>query len=256
MHIDWFVFFCQIVNFLLLLFLLKKFLYGRIVGAMDAREAKITATFVDAGKAREEARESAEQLEKRLRDMDAQFEAAMNRAHEEAEAHRKKLMDKAREEVDLLQARWVETLRSERDAFLAGLRQLAGTQIYSITRQVLRDLADVELEQRIVEILMERIQTMNEEERGKFRDSLTEGATITVQSAFDIPADERKKLDDVIRRHISGDIQVVFEKSDNVMTGYELKTDGHKIAWSIKEYLDSLEEKFYHALYEEAQEKR
>ena len=49
---------------------------------------------------------------------------------------------------------------------------------------------------------------------------------------------------------------MVFEKSDNVMTGYELKTDGHKIAWSIKDYLDSLEEKFYHALYEEAQEKR
>ena len=40
------------------------------------------------------------------------------------------------------------------------------------------------------------------------------------------------------------------------MTGYELKTDGHKIAWSIKDYLDSLEEKFYHALYEEAQEER
>jgi len=43
MHIDWFVFFCQIVNLLLLLFLLKRFLYGRIIGAMDAREAKITA---------------------------------------------------------------------------------------------------------------------------------------------------------------------------------------------------------------------
>ena len=70
------------------------------------------------------------------------------------------------------------------------------------------------------------------------------------------PQSERKKLDDVIHRYINGDIQVVFEKSDNVMTGYELKTDGHKIAWSIKDYLDSLEEKFYHALYEEAQEKR
>lgn len=256
MHIDWFVFFCQIVNLLLLLFLLKRFLYGRIIGAMDSREAKITATFADAEKAREAAKESAEQFEKRLRDLDAQYEAAMNRARDDAEAHRKELMDKAREEVDLLQTRWIETLKSERDAFLAELRRLAGTQIYSITRRVLKDLADVELEQRIVEILMERIQTMDEEERGKFRDSLSEGGTITVQSAFDIPAGEQKKLDDVIRRYINGDIQVVFEKSDNVMTGYELKTDGHKIAWSIKDYLDSLEEKFYHALYEEAQEKR
>ncbi len=256
MHIDWFVFFCQIVNLLLLLFLLKKFLYGRIIGAMDAREARIAATFAESEKAREAARESAERYEKRLRDLDAHVDAAMNRARDDAEAHRKELMDKAREEVDLLQARWVETLKSERDAFLADLRRLAGTQIYSITRQVLRDLADVELEQRIVEILMERIQTMDEEERGKFRASLAEGGTITVQSAFDIPDVERKKLDDVIHRCIHDETQVVFEKADNVMTGYELKTDGHKIAWSIKDYLDSLEEKFYHALYEEAQEKR
>ena len=41
MHIDWFVFFAQIVNFLLLVFLLKKFLYGRIVKAMDERERKV-----------------------------------------------------------------------------------------------------------------------------------------------------------------------------------------------------------------------
>ena len=39
MHIDWFVLFCQIFNFLLLVYLLKRFLYGRIIKAMDDREA-------------------------------------------------------------------------------------------------------------------------------------------------------------------------------------------------------------------------
>ena len=39
MHIDWFVLFAQIVNFLVLVFLLKHFLYGRILDAMDARQA-------------------------------------------------------------------------------------------------------------------------------------------------------------------------------------------------------------------------
>ena len=70
------------------------------------------------------------------------------------------------------------------------------------------------------------------------------------------PQTSAKKLDDVIHRYINGDIQVDYEKSDNVMSGYELRTDGHKIAWSMKDYLDTLEEKFYHALYEESQEER
>jgi hypothetical protein len=40
------------------------------------------------------------------------------------------------------------------------------------------------------------------------------------------------------------------------MSGYELRTDGHKIAWSMKDYLDTLEEKFYFALYEETQDRK
>ena len=69
MHIDWFVFAAQIVNFLILFWLLKKFLYGRILGAIDAREAKIAATFSEAEKAREEARESAAECKARLEEM-------------------------------------------------------------------------------------------------------------------------------------------------------------------------------------------
>jgi len=34
MHIDWFVFFAQIVNLFILMFLLKKFLFGKIIRAM------------------------------------------------------------------------------------------------------------------------------------------------------------------------------------------------------------------------------
>ena len=62
MHIDWFVFFAQIVNFLILVWLLKKFLYSRIIKAIDDREAKITATFEEAEKSRGEAQHAAEQI--------------------------------------------------------------------------------------------------------------------------------------------------------------------------------------------------
>ena len=147
-------------------------------------------------------------------------------------------------------------LQSERNAFLAELRQLAGTQIYSITRRVLKDLADLDLDERIVEILSERIQAMDEEERRKFREAISAEGKITVQCAFDVPPEARKKLDDVIRRCIMNAIDVEYERSTDMMSGYELRTDGHKIAWSMKDYLDTLEEKFYHALYEEAQDRK
>jgi F-type H+-transporting ATPase subunit b len=256
MHIDWFVFFAQIVNFLILMALLKKFLYGRIISAMDAREARISATFAEAEKAREEASRSVLLCEQQLKDIQSASDEMINKARAEVDAYRRELMDQARKEVDEIQNRWTETLRSERENFFQELRRLTGTQVYAITRRVLKDLADMDLEQRIVQILTERIEMMNREERERIRTLMTAGEKITIQSAFDIPPEAREKLNNIIRQSIGPGIDVAYEKSEDVMSGYELRIDGYKIAWSMKDYLDTLEEKFYHVLYEESQERK
>ena len=105
MHLDWFVFFCQIVNLLILVYLLKRFLYGRIIKAMDTREAKIAAIFADAEKSKEEARLAAEKHDQRLQELEDRYQGMLNKAREDAETHRRELMDKARDEVELTQNR-------------------------------------------------------------------------------------------------------------------------------------------------------
>jgi len=255
MHIDWFVFFSQIVNLMILMFLLKKFLYGRIVGAMDAREAKIAAVFRDAEEARQKALTAAENHDGKLRELDARYAFLMDEARQDAELYRDRLEEKAREEADFLKARWLEAVRAERENFLQELRHLAGKQTYAVTRRVLHDLAEVDLEERIVEILADRVASMDEKERQKFREPLENGGVVTVTSAFDLPPERKEKLAAAIRRHIAADTEVTWERSDDLLSGCELRSDGHKVAWSIKDYLDTLEESFYTTLYEQTQER-
>lgn len=250
MHIDGFVFFAQIVNFLILMWLLKKFLYGRVIGAMDAREARIAETFAEAEKAREEASRSLLVCEQRMKDLEGAAGDMMNRARAEAETYRKDLLEQARREVDEIQNRWTETLRSERETFFRELRRLTGNQVYAITRRVLKDLADLDLEQRIVQILAERLESLNREERDRIRTLMTAGEKITILSAFDIPADARDRLGGIIGESIGQGIDVSYERSEDVLSGYELRIDGYKIAWSMKDYLDTLEENFHHVLHE------
>ena len=255
MHIDWFVFFAQIANLFILMFLLKKFLFGKIIGAMDAREAKIGAVFAEAEASRQGAEKSAEIYDQKLRDLEVRYEDMLNQAHRDAETHRDQFLAKAREEVDFLQKRWVEALRSERQQFLQELRHLAGNQIYAVSRRVLKDLAGLDLEERIVEVLVERIATMDEQEKIKFSTPIAAGGTITVACAFDIPEVSQSRLSDALKKRLTGEFDVVYEHSDDILSGCELRSDGHKIAWSMKDYLDSLEERFYSALYEEVQER-
>lgn len=254
MHIDWFVFFSQIVNLLILMFLLKKFLFGRIIGAMDAREAKIGAVFTEAEKSRQEAQVAAESHRNKLRDLESCYEQMLNKTRQDAEAYQEQLLEKAREEVDFLKARWMEALRSERANFLQELRRLAGNQIYAVSRRVLKDLAGLDLEERIMEVLMERIEAMDAEERKKFQKPAENGGSVIISCAFEIPPATQARLNDVLHRLFSESIAIAYERSDDVLSGCELRLNGHKVAWSVKDYLDSLEERFYSALFEETHE--
>ena len=254
MHIDWFVFFAQIVNFLILLALLKRFLYGRIIGAMDAREAKIAATFSEAEQSREKARESALRYEQSPEGTGTKLRGAAEQARTEADAYRRELMEKVREEIDLTQTRWVETLCAERANLFHELRRLTGVEVYAIARQVLKDLADVALEERIAQVLAGRIETMDLEEREKIRSLVTAGKPIRILSAFVLSPEAKARLDQAIHRSLGAGLDGVYETADDVLSGCELRIDGYKVAWSVKDYLDTLEEKFHLCLYRESKE--
>lgn len=253
MHIDWFVFFAQIVNFLLLVFLLKKFLYGRIVKAMDEREAKIVQRYEDAEQAKIKAREEAEAYERKNRELAELSDQMLKKASAEAEAYKAELTVKAREEVDALQKRWVETLAREQASFLDELRRRAGHQIYSIARKAIADLANAELEQRIVDEFIKRLEHIEEEEAEAIRETMgEEGDGIIIQSAFTLPEPARDRIKKVLEKYQINNAPIQYDTSDDVLSGIELRTSGHKISWSLNDYLVSLEEKFSTALQEAA----
>ena len=60
MNIDWFTLSAQIVNFLILLVLLRKFLYGPLRNVMQKREEKVTSRLEEARRKLDEAEEQRE----------------------------------------------------------------------------------------------------------------------------------------------------------------------------------------------------
>lgn len=251
MHIDWFVFVSQILNFLLLVWLLKRFLYGRIIKAMDEREAKIVQRYDEAEEIKMKAREEAELYESKNRELNAMADEMMNKARTEAEAHKSELMKKAREEVDNIQRRWIETLAREQASFLEELRRRAGQQIFAIARKALVDLADEELEHRMLAAFLSRLEKIDGDELQRFKTTMGSDSTgIIIQSAFNVPPDAREKISETLSKHLSSKSPIQYDTSEDIVSGIEMRTSGHKISWSLNDYLVTLEENFSHALQE------
>ena len=253
MHIDWFVLFCQIFNFLLLMYLLKRFLYGRIIKAMDDREAKIVARFAEAEELKNKANEAAELYDKRNQLLNEKKEQMLNEATMAADAKRKELMEKVREEVDQVKTRWQDMLLREKDAFFYDLRQRAAKQLYATARKALRDLADADLEERIVDEFLRRIKTLDEEKSAQIRKAISGvGNKVTVQSAFGISVSRQTQIEEALKKQITNSFTVRYLQQPDIVSGIELQVNGHKIAWSLNEYLETLVENMTETLQKEA----
>ena len=253
MHVDWFVFFAQIVNFLILVFLLKHFLYGRIIKAMDNREARIVARFDEAETLRKEAEKSAALYEEKNRALAQKQDELLNQIAQEAEARRKELLEKARQDVDTVRERWQETIQREKDSFLQDLRQRAGRQICTIARRILGEMADAELEERMVNVFLNKMDSLDDAARTTLQESIAQAVRgIIIQSAFPIDQDLRDKIKERLIRFCTALPEIHYETSMEIVSGIELRAHGHKLAWSLSDYLETLEEGFAHALLEEA----
>ena len=253
MHINWFVFLAQIFNFLLLMYLLKRLLYGRIIKAMDDREANIAARFAEAEELKVKANEEAELYEKRNQLLNETKDRMLNEATMAADAKRKELMEKVRVEVDQVKIRWQDMLSREQDAFFYDLRQRAAKELYATARKALRDLADADLEERIVDEFLRRVKALDEEKSVQMRKAISGGGNrVTIQSAFGIPALRRTQIEETLKKQITNGFTIYYLQQPEIVSGIEMRVNGHKIAWSLNEYLETLVENLTETLQKEA----
>ncbi len=113
MLIDWFTVGAQVINFLILVWLLKRFLYKPILHAIDAREKRIATELADADAKKAEARTERDEFQHKNEEFDQQRTALMSKATDEAQAERQRLLEEARKAADALSSKRQETLRNE-----------------------------------------------------------------------------------------------------------------------------------------------
>jgi F-type H+-transporting ATPase subunit b len=240
--IDWFTVGAQIINFLVLVGLLKYFLYGRIVRAMREREEKIAARLAEAEAREQEAGQELESYQLKNQELSRQRDQMLARAREEAEAERKKLLHEARQDVDRAKSRWYEAVEREKEAFLADLRQRASHQVFAIARLALADLASADLEERIIQAFSQRLEDLDEDKRQTLRASLRADQGVVITSAFDLPETAKTRIAEILQKHTDNGVKLDYRTSPAVISGIELRVSGYKVAWSLNDYLETLEE--------------
>jgi F-type H+-transporting ATPase subunit b len=244
MLIDWFTVAAQVVNFLILVWLMKRFLFKPITKAIDEREKRIATELADADAKKTDAEKERVEFENKNKDFDQQRAALMSKATEEGKAEHSRLFDQARKDADGLRSGQAAALRSDQTRLSGEITRVAAEQVFAITRKTLSDLANVSLEERIGEVFTRRLRALNGNDREVLGVALkTTSEAAWVRSAFDLPAEQKAAIQNALNETFSAVIRIQFETKPSAISGIELTANGQKLAWSIEGYLKSLDEK-------------
>ena len=251
MQIDWFTFFAQILNFLVLVWLLKRFLYGPVTRAMARREAFIAARLNEAEEREEAVKEKAAEYQRQLKELENHREETLRAAQEEAEAERRRLFDDAHKELGETRERWKTQLVEEQGEHLGEIKHQITREVCAISRQALKSLADAELERQMVVVFLGRLAGMEQARREELCAECGGGTLILSTTApIDETLKERARV--TVDALTGGSATLDFETTDRWQCGVELEIPGRAIAWTLDDYLHDLEAHLNVALAEAA----
>lgn len=243
MLIDWFTVVAQALNFLILVWLLKRFLYKPILDALDAREKRVAAELANADAKMVEAGQEHDEFERKNQEFDQQRAALLDNATAEVAAERQRLLDEARKESDTLRTKWQEALRSEHQSLSEELSRRTREEVFAIARKTLGDLATPNLEEQMTDAFICRLRELSSEEKEGLQSAFKAPSTpAIIRTTFDLPAAQHRAIENVVKDVLGIKTQLQFETAPDLVSGIELTANGHKIAWSIGHYLASLKE--------------
>lgn len=242
MQVNWFTFIAQIINFLILVWLLQRFLYGPITKAMQQRQQNIKETLDQAEEKRQQAQQEAAKYHQQIEELATQREQTLAQVKQETEQERQALLRQVRQEVEEIQSRWYQAVEIERQAFLQNLRRRTAEEINTVVRRTLADLANTELEEQIVDVFLERLQQLEPKALAEIVQSIGQGRNITIKSAFDLSPAKRQKIIELIEQQIAPEANIQFKTAEDLVCGIHLTAANQEITWSFASYLQTLEE--------------
>jgi len=245
MQIDWITVSAQIVNFLVLVYLLQHFLYQPVVRAMDRREQRISGRLEDAQQREADASEKIDAYEQKKTELENERQSMIEQYKQEAQEEKQRLMEEAREDVQHTKSQWQRQAEREKQEFLDGLRGQVEQAVAEVARKVLADLADAELEERVIETFVQRLKDMDDEIRRTFAEP---DGKLCISTAFELDEARRERLTGAVNEQIGKDLAVDFELDPELVCGVRIADDGHAVDWNLADYVDQVAERMESAV--------
>ena len=235
MSIDWFTVAAQIVNFLVLVWLMKRFLYRPILDGIDAREAEIAHRLKAAAAAKASAAVAQSGYDDKVRALNAEQSELSETIRKSAEEERGVLLAKTQQQIETQYAAMRAQHNDEARKFTAELHQAGAAAVLDLARKAVHDLSGETLESRMTQHLAAQLKPMVD----KLKSAAGKPDLATVITHGALSPDAKSQATLALTELFKG-VEVGFDVDPKQSAGLMIRMGGAELAWTVDSYFDGL----------------
>ena len=233
MELNWTTFALEIINFLALLWILKRFLYRPVMQTLAERRAGIERTLAEARASEAQAAAKQQQFESRLADWEQEKAAARRRFETELEAERARQMEALAKVLASERERSAAQDAHRLDTQSRELAAQASTEARQFASALFARLAGPELEGQLVQLFIEELAALPDERLSAVRAGQNGHGQGILTSAFALTAAQRQQLSNAIDTRLGKAIALDFVVEPNLLAGARLALGAWQLDFSL-----------------------
>ena len=238
MELNWTTFVLEILNFLVLLWILKRFLYRPVLAALTQRQENIEQKLDEAARLKAEGTKLEQQYQNRMEDWDREKQRAGDALLQEIQALRIKKLEELKQELASEKEKAAVIDQRHQTETQQQYQQKAHQQGAKFSARLLSAVAGPELEQRLFELLLNTFDQLNQEQLTKLRDNCksTENK-ISIISATALSDASKKQLQDKLSQLCERTIEPEYEEDQTLIAGIRLIVGAWVLHLNIRDEL-------------------
>ena len=180
MGIDLVTLIAQIINLVVLIWLMKKFLYQPVLKMVSERQALIDEQINQAHQARQQALLQEAQYNKKVADFDAQRTQMLSEARQEVESFKEKLLAESKQAISYSRKNWQAELEQEKQSFDSALQASIVKNFKLFASDALKDMADMDLTILVLDKFKQKVSQMTAHARKQLTESIAQHASVII----------------------------------------------------------------------------
>jgi F-type H+-transporting ATPase subunit b len=247
-ELNWTTFILELINFVVLIWILNRFLYQPVMNVIAHRKAAIQKTLSDAETTRSDAQALQGQYENRLTEWEQEREKARTQLRDEISAERDRLLEDLHAELDQEREKAAAVEQRRLKDFAQQAEDTAIMQGRAFVSRLLSRLGGVELERKIIDMVRQDLSNLpNDQMQAIMAASATIGLSMKITSAYPLDRAQRDMLSQAGRTLAGREVVCEFLEDRSLIAGLRISFGSWVLRANVQDEMSFFAESSRHA---------